>query len=431
MKILFAFLALLLAAAPARARDLNAAAAEAARQVAAEPGGLPELFDKTFFRHISLEELRGLFAGLYAGHGAVERVVLVSSAAASGHFFFDTDKGYRIPAALSVAPESGLITGLFFQPAYLRNAALRSVRADLAALPGRKGFLARRLGEKPEDLEELGGDEHFAVGPAFKLYVLGALVRAGVPWDRVFRLREEDKSPPSGRLRAWPDGSPLTAHTLAALMLSESDDTASDALITALGRRKLEDSLAALGDPDSARLRPFLKTSEMFKLKSDTAAALKYLNLPAAEKYRFLDALAGAEPGPAKPQRSPFGVGKLGWFASPADLCRVMEWLEREGGTGALELLALDPGLGAGADFLYAGYRGGSEPGVLSATWLLKNDRSQWYCLSASWNDEKDPLDADRFSALMREALAALAAADRAPAAASAGRARPAGPPGP
>lgn len=430
MKILFPLLALLLSAAPVRARDLNAAAAEAARQVAAEPGDLTGLFDKAFFRQVSLEKLRGLFAGLYAEHGPVERAVLVSSSAVSGHFFFDT-AAYRIPVALSVSPESGRITGLFFRPAYRRNPALRSVREGLAALPGRKGFLARRLGEKPEDLEELGGDEHFAVGPAFKLYVLGALVKAGVPWDRVFRLREDGKFPASGRQRAWPDGWPLTAHTLAALMLSESDDTASDALIAALGRRKLEDSLAALGDPDPVRLRPFLKTSEMYKLKSDTAAALKYLNLPAAEKYGFLDALSGAEPAPGKPPRSPFGLSRLGWFASPADLCRVMGWLEREGGTETLELLALDPAPGGGSDFLYAGYKGGSEPGVLSATWLLKNGKSQWYCLSASWNDEKDPLEEARFFALMREALAALAAADLEPAAASADRSGPPGPPGP
>jgi len=413
MKILFPLLALLLAAASAPAADLNSAAAEAARQVAADPQNLPELFDKTFFRHISLEKLRDLFSGLYAGHGGVERAVLVSSSAVSGHFFFDTDKGYRIPVALSVAPENGRITGLFFRPAYRRDATLRSVRETLAALPGRKGFLARRLGEKPENLEALGENESFAVGSAFKLYVLAALVKAGVPWDRVFRLREEDKSMPSGRLQAWPDGSPLTAHTLAALMLSESDNTASDALISALGRKRVEDSLAALGHSDPARLRPFLKTSEMFKLKSDTAAALKYLNLPAAEKYAFLDALAGTAPDQAKVARSPFGVDRLEWFASPADLCRVMGWLESRGGAEALKLLALNPGLSVGGTgFRYAGYKGGSEPGVLSTTWLLKTGKSRWYCLSASWNDEKDALDEAKFLGLMQEALAALAAAE-------------------
>lgn len=431
MRVLFPLLALLLAAAPASALDLNSAAAEAARQVAEDPQGLPELFDKDFFSRISLDKLRGLFSGLYAGHGAVERAVLVSSSSGSGHFYFDTDKGYRIPVALSVAPESGRISGLFFRPAYRRDAALRSVRAGLAALPGRKGFLVRRLGEKPENLEALDENEHLAVGSAFKLYVLGAMVRAGVPWERVFKLREGDKSVPSGRLQAWPDGSPLTAHTLAALMLSEGDDTASDSLVAALGRRKVEDSLAALGHSDPARLRPFLKTSEMFKLKSDTAAALKYLNLPAAEKYGFLDSLSGTAPAPAKVPRSPFGVNRIEWFASPADLCRVMDWLEREGGAKTLELLALDPGLRVnGTNFLYAGYKGGSEPGVLSMTWLLKNGKSQWYCLSASWNDEKDALDEGKFLGLMREALVALAAADGS-STASAGRPDPLGPPGP
>jgi len=414
MKILFCFLCSLnLFLAPAAAGDLEKAADAAARQVAEEPRGLEELFDKSFFRHISLENLSSLFSGLYKEHGAVEAAVLVSSKASSGHFYFDTAKGLRIPVALSVEPANGKINGLFFRPAYKKDVTLRGVREGLAALPGRAGLLARRLGEKPENLEALGSDESFAIGSAFKLYVLGTLVRSKTPWDKVFNLREGDRSLPSGRLQDWPDDSPLTAHTLATLMISESDNTASDLLIDRLGRRKIEDSLASLGHSDPARLKPFLKTSEMFKLKSGTAAALKYLNLPAAEKYGFLDSLAKEPLEIEKFTRSPFGVDKVEWFASPADLCRAMEYLEREGGVKALEVMALNPGLSIPENaFLYAGYKGGSEPGVLSTTWLLKNKKSEWYCLSASWNDEADNLDQKKFLALMQSALNALAAAE-------------------
>lgn len=428
MKIFPALLLLALAAAPAAAGPGEAAAA-AARRVAAAPGDLPGLFDAGFFKQISLEALTGVFAGLHRDYGAVERVVLVSSAAASGHYYFDTSGGWRVPAALAVNAE-GKIVSLFFRPAWRRDATLRAAREGLEALPGRKGFLVRRLGEGAEDLEALAKDDHFAVGSAFKLYVLGAMVKAGVPWDRVYRLREEDKSLPSGRLQGWPDGSPLTAHTLAALMISESDNTASDTLISALGRRRIEEALNALGDPDPAGLKPFLKTSEMFRLKSDTAAALKYMSLPAQEKYAFLDRLDGPLPPVEKVPRSPFGVDKIEWLASPADMCRLADWLEREGGERALELLALNTGLPLPeGEFLYAGYKGGSEAGVLSTTWLLKTNRSRWYCVSASWNDERDALDDKRFFALLRSALAALAAADRA--GASAVRPGPPAPPGP
>lgn len=412
MRILCALLLSAFAAAgPALAGDLNSAAQAAAGKVAERPRGLEELFDKSLFRHISMEKLGEVFAGIYSDNGAVEKTVLVSSSGASGHFYFDTEKGWRVPAALSVDPATGLINGIFFGPAYKKDVSLRGVRDGLAALPGRKALLVRRLGEKPEDLEALDQDGELAVGSAFKLYVLGTLVRDGVPWDKVYKLRDEDKSLPTGRLRGWPDGSPLTAHTLAALMISESDNTASDVLIGALGRRRIEQALPALGHSAPSLMEPFLKTSEMFKLKSGTGAALKYLNLPAGEKYAFLDGLAGTPPDLEKFTRSPFGIDKIEWFASPADLCRVMAYLEREGGTRALDILAMDPGLPMpeGA-FLYAGYKGGSEPGVLSMTWLLKNRRSEWLCLSASWNDDKENLDDKKFFGLMRSALGALGA---------------------
>lgn len=412
MRILRALLLSLFASVgPALAGDLNSAAQAAAGKVAENPQGLEALFDKSLFRHISMEKLGEVFAGIYRDNGAVEKTVLVSSSAASGHFYFDTEKGWRVPVALSVDPATGLINGIFFGQAYKKDVSLRGVRDGLAALPGRKALLVRRLGEKPEDLEALDQDAELAVGSAFKLYVLGALVRAGVPWDKVYKLREEDKSLPTGRLRGWPDGSPLTAHTLAAMMISESDNTASDVLIGALGRRRIEQALPALGHSAPSLMEPFLKTSEMFKLKSGTGAALKYLNLPAGEKYAFLDGLAGTPPDLEKFTRSPFGIDKIEWFASPADLCRVMAYLEKEGGARALEILGMNPGLPMpeGA-FLYAGYKGGSEPGVLSMTWLLKDRRSEWLCLSASWNDDKENLDDKKFFGLMRSALGALGA---------------------
>lgn len=432
MKILPVLLALLLAAGPAAAAGPDEAAEAASRRVAAAPADLAGLFDAGFFKHISLGALTGVFSGLHREHGAVERVVLVSSSPSSGHYYFDTAGGWRVPAALAVNAD-GRIVSLFFRPAWRRDATLRASRAGLEALPGRKGFLVRRLGEGGEDLEALAKEEHFAVGSAFKLYVLGALVKAGVPWDRVYRLRPEDRSLPTGRLQGWPAGSPLTAHTLAALMLSESDNTASDALIGALGRRRIEETLPALGDPDPAGLKPFLRTSEMFRLKADTAAALEYMNLPAARKYAYLDGLGGPLPAVDKVPRSPFGVDKIEWFASPADLCRLADWLRREGGERALELLALNTGLPLPeGDFSYAGYKGGSEAGVLSMTWLLRTAGARWYCVSASWNDERDALEEKKFFALLQSALAALAAADRAaPGGASAVRPAPASPAGP
>lgn len=411
MRILSGFIFILIFRALSAAAEggAEAAAGEVAARIAEKPAGVAGIFDKSLFRHISLEKLSEVLAGIYRENGAVSRTVFVSSAAGSGHFFLDTEKGYRVPLAISLDSGSGKINGIFFSPAYRKDSSLKDVRERLAALPGRTGLMVRRLGEKPENLEALNEDAAFAVGSAFKLYVLGTLLKEKVSWDKVFRLKEKEKSLPTGRLRDWPDGSPLTAHTLAVLMISESDNTASDALISALGRRTIEADLAALGHSDPGRLRPFLKTSEMFKLKSGTENALKYMNLPAEEKYGFLSSLEKTPLSLEAFTKSPFGVDKIEWFASPADLCRLMDYFTGKEAGKAREILALNPGLAIPRENLvYAGYKGGSEPGVLSMTWLLKNKREEWLCLSASWNNEKDGLAESEFFGLMQSALNAL-----------------------
>ncbi len=394
----------------AAAADVNAAARRAAGLVSEKPAGAEALFEKAFFRQVPLEKIKGIFSALFEENGGVTEVVLASSSGYSGHFFFDTGKGRRIPAAVSVDPASGLITGLFFGRAYGKDSALSAVRAEMAGLPGRKGLLIRRLGDRPETLAEFSADEQFSVGEVSGLYVLGAVMREKIPWSRVYRLRDEQRSLPAGRLRDWPDGSPLTAHTLAALMISENDNTASDALVDAVGRRKVEESLAGLGHSAPERMRPFLKTSEMFRLKSDTALALKYLNLPAEEKVGFLYGLAGRPFSSDNLPRSHLGVDRLGWFASPADVCRALDFFWVSPDPAALELLAVNPGVKPVRErFYYAGYKGGREPGVLSAAWLLKNKSGDWFCLTASWNDELRDPEEDRFFGLMGAAIEALA----------------------
>jgi len=387
------------------------AAREVSLQVAEKPEGLENLFDKKFFAHISEAKLGEILSGYYRDTGKVTEVRLERAGPGlSGNFMFDTEKGYEIPAALALDAESGKISGLFFREAYKKNVSLAEVAAGLSALPGRTGMLAVRLGTAPVALAALNEKEYFAVGSVFKLYVLGTMLEEGMSWSKVLRLREEDKSLPTGRLQDWPAGSPLTAHTLAALMISESDNTAADTLISALGRKTIESRLAALGHSNPALLTPFLKTSDMFRLKSDTEASVKYLNLPVEEKYGFLSALAKEPLSLDKLKSSPFGVARIEWPASPADVCGIMGYFARFGNAEALDILALNPGLNIPAGkIVYTGYKGGSEPGVLSMAWLLRNAGGQWFCLAASWNSEKKDLDEKKFFTLMQSGLNALA----------------------
>ena len=63
-------------------------------------------------------------------------------------------------------------------------------------------------------------------------------------------------------MHTWPEGSPLTLHTAAVLLVSLSDNTAADLLLAELGRDRVEASLDGAGVGKHPMLRPFLSTLE-------------------------------------------------------------------------------------------------------------------------------------------------------------------------
>jgi hypothetical protein len=331
-----------------------------------------------------------------------------ADSAASGHFTFETEKNL-LPVALSINGETGRLTGLVFRSAYPRNITLESVKRKFTALPGRAGFLALKLNPPSRTLEALNENTYFAVGSAFKLYLLGTILEEEYSWGKIFILKEGAKSLPPGRMRELPVGSPLAVHTLAAAMISKNDNTASDTLADGLGRGVIEGALARLGHSKPELLKPFLTTSEVFRLRRDTGTSLKYLNAEPREKYRLLAGIADRPLGREGIKASPFGADKIGWPASPADLCRLMDYFYKKADKSALEILGAAPGMDIPEkQFLYAGYKGAAEPGVLNMTWLLKTPGSDWYCITGSWNSENENLEERKFFELMRAAVNAM-----------------------
>ena len=104
--------------------------------------------------------------------------------------------------------------------------------------------------------------------------------------------------------------------------------------------------------------------------------------------------------------RLPSRIDSIEWFFSPADLIRVMDWLRRntEGAKGAdaRAILSKNPGLAMDrSQYAWAGFKGGSEPGVMNLTLLLQGTDGNWYAASASWNDTTQPVAESRFVELM------------------------------
>lgn len=403
-----------LAATPAAAAEPSAPLAQRARELVAVLSGTapPEkLFSPAFLAQIPPAQVAAIAGQLRSSHGVPKAVARIEAgAAADGTVFIAFERAtVRIRLALDPQPPH-LVAGLIVVGAESSAADVPALFAEIVGLPGEVSLAAARLEEAgPANFLTQKAERPLAIGSAFKLFVLAELVRQVKSGER----RWSDVVPlgapslPSGQLQDWPKGSPLTLHSLAALMISRSDNSAADTLLEVVGRDKVEALLPALGVRAPERNRPFLSTREAFALKlGDPARLARWKTADEAGRRTLLPSLAGTAASALDPARlggRPAEIAAVEWFASPADLVRTLDWLRRSGDATALDLLAINPGLGPALarDFAYFGYKGGSEPGVLNMSFLLRTREGRWLAVSATWNNEAAALDEPRFAALI------------------------------
>ncbi len=283
------------------------------------------------------------------------------------------------------------------------------VDARCKSLPGTISFAAFELqGDKPRPIHGINADTPLAIGSAFKLYVLGALaeeIAAGrVSWDEKLAIKDELKSLPSGQMQLEPEGSEFPISRFADLMISISDNTAADHLLARIGRDKVEAYMTRL-NPDAAKSLPFLSTMEMFRIKlgpdrtlagryaAADVAARRAMLAPGGEVAQSIPSFAGAALW-----KAPYEVDRIEWFASAAECALVMADLHRleqlVGQQPLSNALRINPGLQFDAKvWPSVAYKGGSEPGVLNMTWLLKRDDGRTFLVSFGWNDTRKDVD--------------------------------------
>lgn len=295
-----------------------------------------------------------------------------------------------------VLDDKGQITGLFFEVPQPRAS---SFQGALDAFKDLQGRVSVTVLENGSERAAVSRDLVLGVGSAFKLAVLNALkgrIDAGqTSWQSIIRLQARNKSLPSGELQNWPDGSPLDVFSLAASMISQSDNTAADTLLDYVGRRNVE--------AFAPRDRPFLSTREAFILKDPNRADLlkRYRAANESERRNLLKQIDALP----LPDASIFSGGPLAtdveWFFSTRELCGLMRNVE------ALPLMSINPGVAEASDWKRVAYKGGSEPGVLNLTTWLVAKSGKTYCVSATWNDDR-PLEETKFFGLYKSLLANL-----------------------
>ncbi|QDZ06465.1 hypothetical protein FPZ24_02395 [Sphingomonas panacisoli] len=78
-----------------------------------------------------------------------------------------------------------------------------------------------------------------------------------------------------------------------------------------------------------------------------------------------------------------------------------------QGGDTALSLLTVNPGTDAvtRARFDYVGFKGGSEPGVLTLNYLVRRKDGRWFAVVGDWSRTDAGVDTGLFAQLMNRAL--------------------------
>ena len=371
-------------------------------------------FAPSFHAALPKEKWDAVVASMTAQMGkplAIDRLTAVTPFSANLRVRFE--RGIvNAQIAIDPAPPHQVV-GLLFTGPEMAGDTLDKLAADIRALPGTTGLGIYTLGDgAPRMVTGIAPDKTMPLGSAFKLWVLGELARevnAGErKWSDVVPLGPA--SLPSGITQNWPAGSPVTIQTLATLMISISDNSATDTLVSLEGER-LDRFVTQAGAPD---LAPVLTTRQMFALKSPANADLArqwIASLAPSTRRKLLDDNAGRlRTTPVDPMMfagTPTKIDTLEWFASPAETARILDWLRKEGGETPLSLLAVNPGIDPATrgKFDYVGFKGGSEPGVVTLNFLVRRKDGRWLAISAGWHRNDAGVDDNRLIMLMTRAL--------------------------
>jgi len=410
---LFFILPLMLQQADA---PLDKVANQIVKQINDQSQHIARIYHPGLLKQVSEAQLLALYKDFATKHGRIVGIhAKKRTVPESGQFTLTFEKGVEMQMTLTIDRQTPpRIVSIWFSPPVSSFKDIASIIKEIKKLPGRVNFEIARLDDKLTVTHTLHADQALAIGSTFKLYLLGTIVAKKRPWDDVVKLEDRYKSLPSGILQTWPDGSPVTLHTLATEMISISDNTAADHVLYTLGRETVESQMAKIGNSNPERSWPMLSTLEMFKIKSNAALIKQYTQSNIDERRRLLDGRIGqmSRAGLAPfSEGKPIAIEKVEWFASADDLCRAMNWFHQKKDETALSILAINPGATSmRSEFDYIGYKGGSEPGVLNFTWLLRTKKGTHFALSMGWNNPaKEGVDLEKFLGLGRSALRILA----------------------
>jgi len=387
------------------------------RMFSQEKAAVNAMFTEDFLKTVTEKRLHEIISFYQNEVGSFTRVETLKDGYKL-HFVKGT-----VPASLSIN-EKNLISGLWFGVPEKSEDSFAAILEAFKKSPDRTSVCVLRYkvpataeaGQtaasqsenslQPEVVAELNASQPMGIGSTFKLYLLKALeddVAAGRrSWTDIIELREDWKSFPSGILQDWNPGSRHSLETLAGLMISISDNTATDHIFNLLGAETVRKYL-----PETCK--DTFNTGQLLKMKFFyPEKAAEFIKADQKGKDAILREMDSIIPASIASYSSiytldkPVLIDELEWFVSTRKLCETI-WTLRD---STRIIINAASGLINRADWHIAGFKGGSEPGVINYTWVLqKTPTSPIYTVSCTANNSLKTIATDEFNLAVTRVL--------------------------
>ena len=377
-----------------------------------------DFFDPQFLSKVaSAAQMKAFVQGVVTQFGTPQKITHIQKTGASvATLKVQFEKATAIiDVSIDAAPPNKVI-GFHVSPdqPVVEDDSFAKIDAELAALPGRVGYVVENIAEdgKRTVIAGRATREQFAIGSIFKLYILAELasqIDAGKrKWSDTIPLTRRSFSSPT--TQSLPLGTSVTIEQLATWMIAVSDNAATDELLFLLSRDQVEARVRMVGHSAPEKMLPFLSTVEAFLLKSDyRGVRAKYVNASEAKQRAILNRkISGVgfeEIDPMKLTGTPAAIDSIEWFASPSDVVLLMDHLRRMNNQTIFEIMAKSIAPATAQKWKYVGSKGGSELGVIAMNFLAKAPSGKWSVVMGSWNNREQAVDEGQFIGLMLRLL--------------------------
>lgn len=238
--------------------------------------------------------------------------------------------------------------------------------------------------EDDEELVSAGSGDPAGIGSMFKLWVLLAVAESvsvgDTSWEETLELGEEHMSLSSGELQLEDPGHEVTVLEASQSMIEISDNTATDLLISHVGRDEVEEAVEDSGHHNPELMRPLMTTREVFQLRwGFEQLGQEYGEAQEERRYEILEELAD-EPlkiTEADVTNDDGAERGLEWFATAEDVAGVHHQLASltDDHPELEEILGANPGVPSeSAWWETLAFKGGATPGVLAGSWHAVDD---------------------------------------------------------